>query len=422
MHDPYAKIRLLISQSRFDLAEREVRLELTDSPDDGQLHAFLALCLFLDRSRLEEATDAAKKAVGKDPDEPFTHYVLTLVWDARGETDYALDSIEEAIRLDPEAAEYYSVQAQLLLNKGSYEASLKSATAGLSVDPEHINCGNFRALALERLGRADEALVSSQQTLARDPDNASSHAAHGLMLLNAGRHQEAQVAFREALRLEPSNQFAREGMMNALNSRSILFRGIYRYYVWISRLGQRAGMMLIFGAWILIQGLNSVAGSVPAIRPFVTPILVAYVLFAVMSWVATPLFNTFLRFHAFGRHLLTRSEFWASNLLAATIGLSVFSLVYSAVSGNVNSGLLAAMYWFAMSVPIAATFSMLTPKRFAICGAATIAVGLLPIVGLIRALQMESAEPFYGFFQYFYFGILGIQIISQVMNAKTVRL
>ncbi|KAA1257658.1 outer membrane protein PgaA [Rubripirellula obstinata] len=422
MHDPYAKIQLLISQSRFELAEREIRRSLTEDPDDSQLQAFLAICLLVDKSRLEEATDAAKKAVAGAPDEPYTHYVLTLVWDARGQTDYALDSIEEAIRLDPETAEYYGLQAQMYLMKGNYNAALKSATAGLSVNPENIDCGNLRSMALERLGRTDEAMISSAQTLARDPDNAGSHAAHGHTLLNAGRHKEAQVAFREALRLNPSNEFARDGMMNALNSRSIIFRGVYRYYVWISRLGQKAGMMLIFGAWILVQVLNSVADSVPAIRPFVTPIIIAYVLFAVMSWVATPLFNTFLRFHAFGRHLLTRKEFWASNILAASLGLSVFSILYSAVTGNWSSGLLAAMYWFALSVPIAATFSMLTTKRFAICAAATVVVTLLPIAGLVRGLQLGSAEPFYGFFQYFYYGILGIQIVSQVMNARPVRL
>jgi tetratricopeptide (TPR) repeat protein len=422
MHDPYAKIQLLISQSRFDLAEREIRRALTEDPADSQLHAFLAICLLVDKSRLEEATEAAKKSVAGAPDEPYTHYVLTLVWDARGQNDYALDSIEEAIRLDPEVAEYYAVQAQLYLTKGSYKACLESATVGLSVNPENIDCGNYRAMALERLGRTEEAVISSAETLARDPDNAGSHAAHGHTLLNAGRHKEAQVAFREALRLNPSNEFARDGMMNALNSRSVIFRSIYRYYVWISRLGQKAGMMLIFGAWVLVQGLNSLADSVPAIRQFVNPILIAYVLFAVMSWVATPLFNTFLRFHGFGRHLLTRKEFWASNVLAATVGLSAFSILYACISGNWASGSLAAMYWFALSVPIAATFSMLTPKRFALCAAATVMVTLLPIIGLVRGLQIGSAEPFYEYFKYFYYGILGIQIVSQVMNARPVRL
>lgn len=422
MHHPFAKIQLLLSQSRYELAEREIRRELTEDPDNSELHAFLALCLIQDKSKFEEATAEAKKAVAKSPDEPFTHYVLTLVWDARGETDYALDSIEEALRLDPEDADYFALQSQLFLTSEKYQASLNAANAGLAIDPENVSCGNFRSIALERLGRGGEAIESAAATLARDPDNPASHAAHGYTLLNAGRYQEAQVAFRESLRLDPSNELARSGMVNALNSRSFVFRGVYKYYVWISRLGQRAGMLLIFGAWVLVQVLGSVAESVPAIRPLVNPILILYVLFAVMSWVATPLFNTFLRFHAFGRHLLTRSEFWASNLMAATLSLSVFSLGYAAYTGDWMDGAFAAIYWFVLSVPIAATFSMLTRQRFLMCAAATVVVAALPVVGLVRGLQLGGTGPFLQFVQYFYFGILGIQIISQVMNARPIKL
>ena len=421
MSDSLSRIQLLISQGRFDMAKGEIQRALAHDPQNGDLHALLAICLLQDKENLKEATESAKLAVAASPDEPFSHYVLSLVWDRRGQTEYALDSINEAIRLDPEEANYFALLAQCHLMKDRFQESLEAANQGLSIDPEHIECGNLRSISLERLGRGDEAELSAAQTLARDPDNAGSHAAHGYTLLNAGRYQEAQVAFREALRLEPSNEMARLGMMNALNSRSFLFRAVFGYYVWISRLGQRAGFMLIFGAWILIQVLDRAAAAVPMLRPFVYPLLIAYVAFVVMSWIATPLFNTFLRFHPFGRHLLTRQEFWASNFIASALSLAVFGSVVGFQAEGIGMGILAGMYWFLMATPVAATFAMSTPKRQALCGLATVVVALIPLLGLVRGLQVGLPGPFNDHLQYFFYGILGIQIGSQVINARPVK-
>src|SRR5229473_5418054 len=90
---------LLYEQSRFDLAEQEVRLDLEAEPENGTAHALLALCQ-AERGQNREATWSAQEAITREPDLPFAHYALASVMQDRERLDEALQAILEAIRLD----------------------------------------------------------------------------------------------------------------------------------------------------------------------------------------------------------------------------------------------------------------------------------------------------------------------------------
>ncbi len=327
MSDRYGRVQLLLSQRRHEMAERDLRMLLADDPGDATAQSLLALCILHDRSRMLEATEMAQHAVGLAPDEPLGHYALAVSYLQRNRNEEAAAAIQESLRLDPYDADAFAVLSRAQLARDRYQQSLDAAVQGLAVDPEHLDCGNLRSISLERLGRGDEAIAAATETLRRDPDDPMSHAAHGHALLNSGRYKEAQVAFREALRLDPHHEMARVGLIHALNNRSMLFRWVHRFYVTLSRLNSSAALGLIFGAWILVQVLTRVVGpAVPVLQPFIFPIVALYVFFVVLTWIANPLFNSFLRFHPFGQHLLDRSQRWASNLIApclAAIGIRI---------------------------------------------------------------------------------------------------
>ena len=421
MRDRYGRIQLLLAQHRYEMAERDLRALLAEDPRDAVALSLLALCLVHDQERLNEATGAAKQAIGFAPDEPLGHYALAVSYLRRNRSSEAVKAIEESLRLDPHDADAFALLSRARLGLERYQQALDAANQGLAIDPEHINCGNMRSIALERLGRGDEAIESASDTLRRDPDDPMSHAAHGFTLLNAGRYQEAQVAFRECLRLDPHNEMARIGMVNALNQRSVIFRLVYRFYVAMSRLNSKAAFALIFGAWLMMQVLGAIADRVVVLRPLIFPILLGYVLFVILTWIAQPLFNTFLRFHPFGQHLLDRSERWASNLIAPCIALSIFSVVDGIASGNGLMGLLATAYWSGMAIPIAATFAMPTPQRRLMLAAATLAVAALPPTGIVRSILANDPSYCYQSFQWFAYSLLAIQIGSTVIASRPVQ-
>jgi Flp pilus assembly protein TadD len=422
MSDHYERVQLLLAQHRYELAERDLRMMLSEEPRDAIAHALLSLCMLNDQERWQEATECAQRAVGLAPDEPLTHYSLALSYLQRNRNDEAQAAIEESLRLDPYDADAFSVLARAHLNRKRYQDALSAANQGLQVDPEHIDCGNMRSLSLERLGRSDEAIHAAGETLRRDPDDPMSHAAYGFTLLNGGRYKEAQVAFREALRLDPQNEMARVGMIHALNNRSFLFRIVHKFYVMMSRLNSTAAFGLIFGAWILIQVLTRVvADAFPVLRPFIIPIVLVYVMFVVLTWIAEPLFNTFLRFHPFGQHLLDRLQRWASNLIAPCVVLSAFGFVAGCFFGNLILALLAMGYWLGMAIPISAAFSMPTQERRLLVGALAVVIGLLPVIGVVRTVLNDQLSFLFVSFQWFGYSLLAIQIGSQFIAAKTVK-
>ena len=422
MSDRYGRIHLLLSQHRYDMAERDLRSMLTEEPRDATALALLSLCIAHAPQRLVEATEIAQRAVGIEPDEPFTHYALAVSFLRRNRNAEAEQAINDSLRLDPYDADATAILGQSLLSRNRYDDALQAAERGLSIDPDHTDCGNLRSISLERLGRGDEAIQSASETLRRDPDDPMSHAAHGFTLLNSGQYREAQAAFRESLRLDPQNEMARVGMISALNNRSFVFRMVHKFYVGLSRLNSSAALALIIGAWVLVQVLTHVvAPAVPMLRPLIFPIVAFYVVFVIFTWISQPLFNTFLRFHPFGQHLLNRSQRWASNLIAPSLALSIFGFVFGLYCGAPVLAILAAAYWLGLTIPISATFLMPTRERQWLVGGAALVIALLPAAGVTRAIWENSREPLILGFTYFAYGLLAIQVVSNLVAVKPVR-
>ncbi len=143
------------------------------------------------------------------------------------------------------------------------------------------------------------------------------------------------------------------------------------------------------GAWLVIQFLSKLDDANPAMRIVTLPITLAYFVFVLLTWIATPLFNTFLRFHSFGRHLLNRKEIWASNLMAVCIITAfVAGGVTIATSGATGVGVFG--YWILMMIPVAATFQQSTPKRTLVFASAATIIALLPVYGVVRCLIEQS--------------------------------
>jgi Flp pilus assembly protein TadD len=421
MNNRYERSQLLLGQRRYDLAERELRNLLADDPNDGVALSLLALCILNDNERIIEASDTAQRAVGVMPDEPLAHYASATCFLRRNRFDEAEAAIQTSLALDPHDADAFAVLARALLGRQRYEDALATVEQGLAIDPEHGDCSSLRAITLERLGRDSEAVSASIDRLKKDPQDPMAHASHGYTLLQSGDYQKAQVAFREALRLDPENDMARMGLITALNNRSFLFRMVHKFYVAMSRLNAKAAFFLIFGAWILVQLLSQLADQYPILKPIVFPIIGLYVMFVVLTWIASPLFNTFLRFHPFGQHLLNRAQTWASNLIAPCLMLSLFSLFIGYWVSDIWLGVLAGAYWLGMAIPIAGAFGMEDPKRRLLLGVIAVGIALIPVVGTILSVTSDTIAPVISSIRYFAFALLAFQVGTNLLAARPAR-
>lgn len=344
---------LLYRQDRLDLAEKELRQILVTNPHHPPAHAILAMCLS-DMERFEEATSEARHAIHLAPDMPLGHYALAYVLNDRERLEEAREAIQEAIRLEPGGAEHFGLLATIELSRRDWSKALAAAEKGLELDPEDLQCTNVRAMALVKLGRNSEANATIDAALERDPENAITHANMGWTLLHRGDPNKAMGHFREALRLDASLDFARAGIVEAMKARNIIYRWLLGYFLWMARLSGKAQWGIIIGLYVLAKVLNGVAKANPVLAPYVFPLLGLYMLFVLLTWIGSPLFNLLLRFNRFGRLALSQEEITAANWLAVCLGGgALFAVVYFLTYNTFF--LLVAIFSGTMAIPVSVT-------------------------------------------------------------------
>ncbi len=409
---------MLMEQHRPEQAAEQLRMALASDPNHAVAHALLALCLLEDRDQWLQATREAEQAIGLEPDSGFAHYVLANVLSKRNRHDEALSAINTALSIDSEDADYYGLQASLYARQDRWRQALESAEQGLSFDAENSSCESIRSLALERLGRVEDALSQAQESVSRRPDSADARVALAWAMLNRGDHQSAAIEFREALRLEPSHEMARIGMIQALNSRYLIFRWIFSFYQFVGRMAQYSQWAVILGMFVGMRLLRAAAQAYPAIQPFVLPISVLYIGFCLLSWIATPLFNTFLRFHPFGRYLLSGRERWASNCIAAVLGVALLVTCAELIQGNLGTAFLCGVLLTYTTMPIASAFSI--PEGWPMYVAAACAVALTSL-GFSVVAMLLFGGPWATLLVFYALGIFGYSFIGNALSNVTVR-
>jgi len=420
MEQRYQRAFVLLGQRRYGDAESELRGILSQSPTESRAHALLAICISEDESRQDAALYEAEVAVATEPNEPLSHYALSLVQLKRKDYQAASRAINESIRLDPLDASYWAMRSRCDFALDRFQAMLQAARKGLELDPESIECRNLLSLGLERTGAVKSSLEQAIETLRMDPDDDDSHAMLGFALLQNGKHKEAQLAFREALRLNPMNDSARSGMMQAMSSRSIVFRAVHRFYSWLNRMTAKQQIGIIFGGWLMMQVLSAIGKNNPLIQTISLPIILAYVMFAILTWVATPLFQTFLRFHPFGRNLLRAREIWLSNFVAPCLMLSLIGGVVGFLLVDLLTGMGIALYWSLATVVAVCCANAMNMRGNAKYGiyALSAAVLLLPLWGLAEAYQAGDYFSFHQKWQTTMWCFIGLQVLQNVVAVR----
>lgn len=351
------RAQLLMQQSRFELAEEQLRIALVEDSDDNLAHAFLALCL-LDREKYDEATAEAEQAIHTAPDGAIGFYALATIMHKRNRLKEAHTAVSEAIRIEPWNSMHFALLAAIEMDRSQWEEALKAADQGLEFDPEDVHCTNLRAMALVKLGRRDEAGQSIDAALLNEPDNAATHANQGWTKLHAGDPNQAAVHFREALRLEPTMEWARLGIIEAMKARNPVYRYMLAFFLWMGRLSPRIQIAMVLGLVFGNQILASLCESMPLLTPLATPIRIGYALFVWMTWTSGSLFNLVLCLDRFGRLVLNHSE----KLCAGLIGLCILTAVTVAVTGELRYELQYLHLWpegllfLGVAIPVASAF------------------------------------------------------------------
>jgi Tfp pilus assembly protein PilF len=410
---------VLHQQGRHDLAEKELRQHLATEPNDGFAHALLAISL-LEQEQLKDAEQSAREAIGAAPDLAFVHYALARVLSHRNRDAEAVTAIQEAIRLEPTDADYHGMLAGIEFDRRQWQVALNAAETGLQFDPEHVVCNNLRAMALVKLGRKSEAGVTIERTLARDPDDAFSHANQGWTLLEQGDRKKAMEHFRESLRLDPTNDWARAGLVEAIKAGNPVYAVMLKYFLWMQKLSDGARWGILLGGYFGSRLLAGVSKSNPDLAPWVLPIRVLYISFALLTWLAHPIFNLMLFLHPYGRHALNKDQRGQATWVGLCLALALGTLGIWLASGRNGDYLIPPLVFGLLAIPTSAIFICdkgwpRTTMLLITLGLAATGLIAVVVIGFLQPTKSESSLAIIGSAAFGIF-ILGSFISQWIAN------
>ncbi|MEO7426735.1 MAG: tetratricopeptide repeat protein [Fibrobacteria bacterium] len=356
------RAQLLLNQSRYDLAESELRKVLAEDPEDYRAHALLGYCL-LRLERKQDALSEADLAVAKEPGAPYAHYIRALILLETGRHAEARAAAREAIQLNPSDADYFALLGGIHLEEKNWKDALRSAESALVLDAEHVQGANVRAVALVKLGRGKEAGRTLDSALAREPESAVTHANMGWTLLESGDHKKALGHFREALRLDADHEWAREGIVEAMKARNPIYRIMLQYFFFMSKLPKKGQWAVIIIALVGTRILRATANAYPAFQPVALILGGLYVVFMLATWLARPLFDLVLRLDPFGRLCLSSDQTKGSNLLGLSLLASLAFLILDLSGVGKGELLLASLGSLALCLPISGIYQARPGKR-----------------------------------------------------------
>ena len=156
------------------------------------------LCLGLLRAeRGDDALEACKKGVEKEPGATGAHLALGYAYLAVGEVDKALETVEGARKIDETDAEVHKALAQVFDQKGDVEKAKGALEQALRLDPKVRGVHLLRGLMAMKGMDYDGAADGLRKEVEVDPENERLRAILATTLFRGGKKPEAEKVLSE---------------------------------------------------------------------------------------------------------------------------------------------------------------------------------------------------------------------------------
>ena len=184
---------LLIHEMEYQEARPAVDALIRIDPENGRAYALRGLVGLVEANstaEVEAAERDIRRALGHEPNDPFTRFQLARIYRRQGKPAEAARELERAVRLSPNQ---YNLHYELAL---TYQAIGESEKAEKSR-------ARFETIRKE----LDRALLLEKRCVAY-PDNFDYHLEYGLLLIKQRDYSKAEIALRRAVDLRPADRRA----------------------------------------------------------------------------------------------------------------------------------------------------------------------------------------------------------------------
>lgn len=319
-YDPVEEVLELLSDGQREEALARLDRVLREEPYQGGLFALRGL-ICAEAGRLDEAGDAVRQAREIAPEHPFVQYASGAVALQQGSMLEAIQAAREARRLSPDYADATLLEARARAALGQWGAVGSLAAVVVELDPENEEAALLEAIAAE-VAREGSLDPERWKRLGEQfPLNALARAGSGWTRLEAGQIPSARAEFEHALAMDPSLSWAKAGLVVALKARNPVYALLLRFFIWFGRLPPRTRTIVLVGGFLGYNTLRRTAAEQPELRPLILPVLIGYLGFVTLSWLADPLLNLLLMVRPEGRRLLSAGQRRAALLVGSCLAL-----------------------------------------------------------------------------------------------------
>ncbi len=403
----------LIHVKRFKDAEKELKEVLSINPNLPEAIALYSICLAEQRN-WDEANRLIQSAISKEPDNDYFLYLQAWFFLQQDKLTNAKKFIRNAISYEPDKAEYFGLLASIKLNQKNWQDALDAANLGLSNDPDDLTCLNTRSTALFKLDRKEQAYETIHEALSQDPENEYTHANMGWGLLERGDPKLALEHFREALKINPDFAYAKAGLVEGLKARYWFYRIFLKYQFWLSNMKAKGQWFVIIGLFFGVKFLGTLARNNPSLAVILNPIIYLYIVFAISTWIISPLSNLFLRLNVYGRYALTREETHASTFTGISLLVGLMGgFVY--LFDRDFLYVLILIYGVSMMIPLASMFNPIGEKSKKILMGYAAVLGLLGLGAIIQYVYVGDVGILFPVYTF------GIVTYGWVANALIIK-
>jgi len=391
----------LLDDARFGEAEEVLAALIDEEPDDSWARSLRALCL-VELGRRDEALAEARTAVALDAKSSFSLWTLGSILCERRQLDDAMAIARRGVELHPQEPHFRGLMAHIHALRGEWKATRAAAEVGLQLDPDDEVCRNLLTLSLRGTDSDEQWSAAIDDLVQRYPASSWARAGKGWRLLEIGKAGDARENFEQALALDPTSEWARHGLIEAIKAQSPVYAAILRVFLWLDRLPSRTRWLIILGGIAGFRVLRMAVQAEPQLAIAAYPLMAAWLLFILASWISEPLSDFVLSRMTVGKRLIRGDRLFAANLVTGTIVCAAATGVAWAVTGIERVGETAlafallvlpvsaifkcepgwprrTMMWYAGTAALACVAVLVAPARIA--DAAFVAVITMAVLG-----------------------------------------
>jgi tetratricopeptide (TPR) repeat protein len=200
--------RYLYQQQRFNDAEAAFKKAIALAPQAVALHVDLGDLYLGGLHKPQEAIDAYRAALQRDPAHAGAHYALGTALAATGDVEAAQAELTEANRLAPNNPLPLQALGQLYTARQEYEKALEAFANALKVQPQFVRAYIARGDVYGVQGQPDKALAEYNESLRVAPKFVLTHLKIGTVYAAQARPEEAQKAYLAAIDADPKQSIA----------------------------------------------------------------------------------------------------------------------------------------------------------------------------------------------------------------------